>query len=432
MPFDDGFLDQTSTLRCLWIGRYIPYPADAGAKVYSAKMAESLAAAGATVRFMGFGSADAVPAESRGVEWHSIPNGKRSEIAALFSRLPNAAAIDATQTYRQALESQLSEQWDAIVLDGYGAGWALDRCLAYTYSVSPQPVLIHVSHNHEAALWASMAANAQAALPKKLALRHNAFKVRRLERRMVRNVDLLSTITEEDGDALLVGVPPETAPRLLTLTPGYAGASVANRTITQETARRVAIVGSFRWIVKQENLRRFVEIADPVFAQNGIALDVFGDVPERLQSELKARTHATEFHGFVDDPTAALAHARMAVVPEVFGGGFKLKFLDYMFARVPVATLSDAAAGLPDALRSAMIVRGDLQTLVQGIVAEIDRFTELNERQQRAFELAQTLYRWGDRGRHLRQAIVQIQREHRAHRQMTPEALNSLSASPVK
>ena len=423
--------EPSRALKCLWIGRYIPYPADAGAKVYSAKLAESLAEAGATVRFLGPGYTDAVPRDAQSVEWIGVPNGKGSAVAALFSRLPNAAAIDATHSYRQVLEEQLAERWDAIVLDGYAAGWALDRCLAYSYSFSPRPVLVHVSHNHEAALWRSMGIETQAALPKKLALRLNAMKVHTLERRLIRNVDLLTTITDEDGRALLEGVPESVGPLALTLTPGYAGSIVASRTIDAHTPRRVAIVGSFRWVVKQENLRRFIEVADPQFAKHGIVLDVIGDVPQALKAELQAQAQATEFHGFVDDPAAVLAQARMAVVPEVFGGGFKLKFLDYIFARVPVATLADAAAGLPQSLRSRMISRQDLSSLVEAIVTEIDRFDALNECQQQSFEIAQSLYQWSDRGRQLRQTIVQLQRDESAHRPAL-QTLKRFSASPVK
>src|SRR5688500_8570327 len=122
-------------MKCLWIARYIPYPMDAGAQVYSAKLAESLARAGAAVRILGFRSSDAVPrgttSNTPGVEWISVPKGRRSEVLALFSPLPNGAAIDATAAYAALLEEQLREHWDAIVFDGYGAGWALARCLKH-------------------------------------------------------------------------------------------------------------------------------------------------------------------------------------------------------------------------------------------------------------------------------------------------------------
>lgn len=399
----------STSMKCLWIGRYIPYPADAGAKVYSARLAEALAAAGVSVRFLGPGNTDGIPGSAAAVEWIGVPNDKRSELIALFSRLPNAAAIDATQTYRSLLDEQLQEHWDAIVLDGYAGGWALDRCLAYCYTHEPRPVLVHVSHNHEAAVWQSMTAQAQTSLPKRIVWWQNALKVQALEERVVRNVDLLTTITDEDAAALTASMPRSVPPpRTLTLTPGYHGTVAAPRIIDTNTPRRVAIVGSFRWAPKQENLRQFVQCADDAFARHGMALDIIGDVPETLQAELRAQTYATHFHGFVDDPGVVLAQARMAIVPELIGGGFKLKFLDYLFARIPIATLSAAATGLPQALRDEMLVRDDLEALVQGIVAGIDDFALLNRRQANAFELAKFMYRWEDRGQQLSQMLARI------------------------
>ena len=83
------------------------------------------------------------------------------------------------------------------------------------------------------------------------------------------------------------------------------------------------------------------------------------------------------FHGFVDDVTAFYMNAKpvIALVPEVIGGGFKLKFLDYIFGRVPVASISAAAAGLPVEVRQAtccspQIARCSLSTAV---IEHIDR-----------------------------------------------------------
>lgn len=393
-------------MKCLWIARYMPYPLDAGAKVYSAKLAEALAQAGAKVRFLGFGSADAAPA-SNGVEYLAVGGEQRSPWAALASRLPIAAAIDATPEYASLLEQQLRAEWDAIVLDGYGSGWALERCLDYVHEQPMRStVLVHVSHNHEAAAWRAMAREARGSILRRCVLWQNAMKVRALERRLVANVDILSAICAEDLAALDAKLPPEQA---LTLTPGYAGPSVDQRTIDARTPRRVILVGSFRWVLKQENLRRFVECADAIFHEHGIELDVVGEVPEALRSDLAAAARATNFHGFVVDMTPLLAQARIAVVPELIGGGFKLKFLDYFFNRVPVATLSSAAAGLPQALRATLLEADDLAGLVGRIVAAIDDVEQLNGRQARAFELARATYRWEDRGERLKHAIRALQ-----------------------
>ena len=101
---------------------------------------------------------------------------------------------------------------------------------------------------------------------KRLALRRNANKVRALERRIVRSMDLLTAITDEDLQSLGAGLDHN---RSLTLTPGYNGWIAGVRQIIAATPRRVIIMGSFHWIVKQENLARFVKTADPIFKKHG-------------------------------------------------------------------------------------------------------------------------------------------------------------------
>jgi glycosyltransferase involved in cell wall biosynthesis len=256
-----------------------------------------------------------------------------------------------------------------------------------------------------------MAREARVALPRRWVLWQNSLKVRALERRLTRSVDLLSVITPEDALTLGQQLPPQ---RVLTLTPGYSGFSAAERTIDAQTPRRVLLVGSFRWVMKQENLTQFVQRADHLLHQHGIELDVVGDVPEELLSRLRPHCKATHFHGFVTDIAPFLARARLAVVPEVIGGGFKLKFLDYFFGRVPVVTLTAAAAGLPKALREAMFNCTDLDAMVAALVTYIDRHAVLNEMQQRAWSASAALFRWGDRGTQLRQAITHVAHEWRA------------------
>jgi glycosyltransferase involved in cell wall biosynthesis len=379
---------------------------EGGAQVYSANLSQSLAKAGAFVRFMGLGTAAAVPGSAASVEWLAVPGGKRNAAMATLSALPIAAAIDATKAYRQMLETELQESWDAIVFDGYGTGWALDRCVAYCKDrLTHRPVLVHVSHNNEAMLWLAMGREARGSALKRLALRRNASKVATLERRMVRTVDLLTTITDEDrrtlGAAMVGG-------RSLSITPGYTGPIVSARRISAATPRRVLIMGSFQWIVKQENLTRFVEIADPVFQKQGIELDVVGDIPKSLLAALKARCRATHFYGFATEVAPYLDRARIGIVPESIGGGFKLKFLDYIFGRVPVATVSQAVAGLPEELRVAMLKNDTLAGLVDDIVAWIDRIDDLNRMQERAFALGSAQFDWNVRGERFLGAIATI------------------------
>ncbi|HEX7113999.1 MAG TPA: glycosyltransferase [Steroidobacter sp.] len=400
-------------MRCLWIGHHLPFPMDEGAKLYSGKLALAFARSGAFVRMLGFGDGTQAAEHGTRIECVSVPGTRRKTAAGLLSSMPLKAALDATPSYKALLEGQLAQPWDVIVLDNYSAGWALDRCLAHRQASDHAPILVHVSHNHEEKVWGSMARHASASIPHRLLLWQNHRKVSRLERRLARSVDLLTTITEDDARSFR-----ELRPEgpILTLTPGYDGPVVASRTITTETPRRAVIVGSFHWIVKRENLARFIASADRLFANHGIELIIAGDVPQDLRSSLEASVRATRFAGFLSDLSPVLSEARIAVVPELIGGGFKLKFLDYFFTRVPVATIGAAAAGLPVDLRKELLTSDDLDGLAGVIVGQIDQLETLNRMQEKAFALAQTLYRWEDRGSQLARAIERVRHDEAAGR----------------
>jgi len=410
-------------MKCLWISRDQPFPLDAGDKIYSANLAGALAEAGVAVSFLGFPAAGtgplSLPPVASPVHWLPITGAKHGQVKALFSVLPIAGAIHDTEAYRRVLSTQLQKTWDAIVFDSYGSGWALKHYLAtHRPSGQQRPVLVHVSHNQEGALWHDMVVNSEAKPLKKLALWQNWLKVRTLERFVLRHVDLTTAISSEDDVAFRTIAPERPT---LVLTPGYSGNRQPERIIDANCPKHVVLIGSFRWVVKQENLRQFIELADDAFHRHGIVFDVIGDVPESLLAELQPRVKATRFHGFVDDIAPYFARARLAVVPEVIGGGFKLKFLDYIFGRLPVATISGAAAGLPPDIRNNLLCSPDLATLVAAIVEHVDRLDVLNDMQSGAFEAAEQLFDWGDRGTELRDAIADCQKDRAGAPKLSPE-----------
>lgn len=391
-------------MKCLWIARDLPFPLDAGDRIYSANLARSLAQTGARIRFVGFPAPDNAPApRDWPVEWKAVDGHKRSAISALFSSLPSVAAVHAVPAYRRALDEEFRESWDAIVFDNYGSGWALQYYLAARGTRRGRnPILVYVSHNHEESVWRSMARNAKGSWARRLVLWQNYLKARALERTLTHHVRLITTITEEDGDAYRAR---RAEVELVTLPPGYSGGITGARSITARTPRRVAMLGSFRWLIKQENLRQFVHAADARFAAHDIVFDVIGETPEGLREELRSTASAVRFHGFVENPAHHFGEARLAVVPELIGGGFKLKFLDYIFGRVPVAAIEGATAGLPAAVRRHMFSRPDLPALVDVIVANIGNTALLDRMQSQAYDAASNLFQWSDRGVRLREAI---------------------------
>lgn len=393
-----------TALRCLWVARELPFPADSGDRLYTLGMARSLAQAGVEVTMIGHDvpPGTAVPAIER-LTFAPVAGGRIGRLRALLSRWPLMTSVQPTAAFRDRLAGLLAEPWDAIVIDQLGSGWALEPCRQTAAGTTARrPLLIHLSHNHETSVWSGMWRESATDPARRLVMYQNYHKVRTLERHLVRNIDLLTTITSLDADLYRAERPDVP---VLVMTPGYAGMPAPERAITADRPRRAVIVGSFRWVIKQENLRQFLAVADPLFARHGIGLDVVGDVPEPLAGELRAGLRATTLHGFVDDPAPILAGARLAIVPELIGGGFKLKFLDYLFGRLPVATISAAAAGMPEPVTRQMMMADTLPELAGRIVAAIDDVAALQAMQSRAFAAASHDFDWAVRGRQLAEAI---------------------------
>ena len=400
--------------RCLWLAREMPLPLVSGDRVYTHGLSQALARTGVDVTFLGHQDEQGRIAGDghQHLRYEGIVGGTRNYYwVALTSPLPITAAIHDTPAARHRLAEVFAGRqgsFDAIVLDQLGSGWALARIkrwISQSRRADPDfraPALIYLAHNHERVVWSDMARNASGSWPRRLAVRSNAGKVARLESQLLRDVDQVICITDEDANALVAD---GLRRRPFVITPGYAAKPAPPRSITQSTGRRVVMVGSFKWAIKEENLRQFVALADPAFARHNIRFDVIGKVPEPLRRSLQPKLRATTLHGFVQNTESLFSNARMAVVPEQIGGGFKLKVLDYIFGRMPVATIEAAAAGLPETVKDHLLKASDLRHLVDMIVANIDRYDRLNSMQSGALAQAQGAFQWDHRGVLLKEAI---------------------------
>jgi glycosyltransferase involved in cell wall biosynthesis len=393
-------------MKCLWIAREIPFPADSGDRIYTAQLSQSFAHANGELTFIGIADQHTKAAPNgSAMQWKSVDGGRYGTARSLLSTMPLVAAMHATERYRAELRTLYAQQWDAIVFDHYASGWALREFMRTSSAhAARRPRLAYVAHNHEEKVLRAVAADSDAGLIKRAGFWQNYFKVKAMERHMVDTVDVVTAITAEDAAAFTAQSP---GVKTLVLTPGYNGRVAEGRNIDASGPRHVIMVGSFRWAAKQDNLRQFLRIADGIFAKAGIVFDVVGDMPASLRKELEPGLKATVLHGFVDDPAPIYDKARIALVPEAIGGGFKLKFLDYIFQRLPVATLSDAVAGLPGELREQMIQSPDHASLAHAVVARIDDVAALETMQNTAFERARSLFRWSDRGQALLNALGQ-------------------------
>ncbi|MBV8536902.1 MAG: glycosyltransferase [Alphaproteobacteria bacterium] len=392
-------------MRCLWITFADPEPPHSGQFVYTAGLIRSFADAGAELHVLALSERNSYRRsglrEGR-VTWWLGGERRMPQWSSLGSRLPNIANRCRTPTMQRMLQERLDQHdWDAIVFDGLSAVWALEPVLRRYPDPARRPRIVHVSHNHEAST-RTLLPDSQSSFLKRQALRWDNVKIALTERALVRASDLVTAITPEDSDAYRREWPEKP---IEVLTPGYQGRAVDSRLITDRAPRRAVIVGTFDWIAKRINMEQFIRAADALFAQRGIQLQIIGSGDPGFIRSMQERVRATEFTGTVDRVETYLDEARVAIVPEQIGGGFKLKILDYVFNRIPILALHGSAAGVPLKNNESILFFSGHDELAGGVMRTIDELDRLNHLHDAAYSACRDQFDWSSRGQRLATAL---------------------------
>jgi len=379
--------------RWLWVTPSVTAHRSTGALVYSLSLAEAIAEHGVDVTCIGLGP-DAADSRGEGPTLISVDASVRPGWQRVASLLPNQTAATSVPSFRTRVEALLSERWDVVVVDGMQTAWVASKLVADRVGC-----VVYVGHNHEASMRMQIARSTPWSSIRRPLLELDALKTARLERAVVRRADVVSSISAEDLERFSEDAP---SARHVLVRPGWSGPIDRGEPKPMgDRPRRVGILGSFEWHPKQEGLRRFLTVADPVFARERIELVIAGKVPDDVRGALEGDLRATRFLGWVENPADVLAECRIGAIAEPLGGGFKLKALDYVFNDVAVASLSHSAAGLPFGAGSSMIVADDESSLVDAIAGVIDDPSFLQRVVLEARRIATDQFSWAAAARSL-------------------------------
>ncbi len=273
-------------MKLLWLTLADPHPADNGQFLYSAGLLRAAEMNGCAPCVIALRRPDVQgvkPSDST-VKWNLATHRPRSKWRALISRSPMLASRTKTATMRRLLRRHLrAESWDAIVFDGIAVGWAITPIIRQTSIQNRRPKLVYLSHNHEERVARFMARQGTSVF-KRVARHIDAFKIARLERKLVRHADLVTANTPEDR-AHFAEMRPGRAVEFVP--PGYSGPLTEERSVGADTPRRAIIVGSFHWGPKQRSMESFLKAADPIFADAGVELLIVGDSEKAFLDRLR-------------------------------------------------------------------------------------------------------------------------------------------------
>jgi hypothetical protein len=367
--------------RVVFITRFYPYPQRAGAWIYTAQMIALWSRLAQHIdvfcAIRGGEPSEPAPINER-VSYHFGELRVSSPLRYLLSGEPKAASDFCTNGNRQALFELLSKvRPDVIVVDHIGATWAMPVIERYLKQAPTHPTIIYVTHNAETETRLSIAR--QARFPSNLPQLFDAARIHSRDRDMLRLADLITCNTPQDLAAYLR----ERDVAGVVLNPIYTRSVVEARTLDTSLPRKIVIVSSFLWSAKLINLTRFLTVAAPIAAERGIEIHVVGRMTERDKTALGKSYPGIVFHGEVASVEPHIADARLGLLIDEAGGGFKHTALTYAFNRIPIGALRGA---LSESRWGQFCVLADTPGELVRLAADaIDDFKRLNAMQRGLF-----------------------------------------------
>jgi sugar transferase (PEP-CTERM/EpsH1 system associated) len=335
-------------VKLLVIDEGLPYPPDSGKRIRTFNLLKHLAR-DIDIVYLSFGSDSAASSEaiaamnSLGVDCRIVEQKLQEKSGVtfgwklfvnLFSRYPYIVTSHFKSKFLERLTEIIADFDPAIVL----AEWT--PYAKYLDGLENVKKIV-VAHNIESRIWRRYHEN-ESNLLKKVYIGIQAGRVERFEQEIWRNVDgiiSVSPLEKKEIESRADGVPVELVEN---------GVDTDYFAPSNETVERgsLVFVGSMDWRPNQDAAEHFIKSIFPLIKKeiDGARAYIVGRKPPSFIRGMAAED--VVITGTVDDVRPYLEKASVMVVPLRVGGGSRLKILEAMAMRKPVASTSVGAEGL--------------------------------------------------------------------------------------
>ena len=330
----------------------LPHMQSTGGEIASQAFIDAMRNCGHDVVVFGFMRTVApVPVGSMAVQMRAIESRAAGLmpyawlLQALLRRRPYGCQKFVSAPYLDQLRHQARDgKADVLVLDHARMGWLLPYAGVLARSV------VLIAHNHEAKLCADQA-RASGGVLRRHVFRRESRLFERLETVLARQVDQIWTLSAGEQAAFqrMAGSIDKV---VLMAVPGLAhSAETGSGTNPVEPEFDIGLLGTWDWSVNGQGLDWFVEKVVPKLPAH-LQIRVAGRGSERINGiypNLKGL-------GYIDNPAAFTAKARVLAIPTTVGSGIQLKTINAISAALPTVSTMIGARGidaLPDYVRLA-------------------------------------------------------------------------------
>lgn len=327
----------------------VPYPANSGKRLRSLNLVLPLAERHrityiARCQSSAEGDAAAAFLRSKGIAPIMVhaPLARKSGVmfygrlaANLVSTLPYAIATHQPPEMRAAVEAHLAKG----PVDLWQVEW-----LGYLHAVAGLPgCKVLTAHNVESLIWRRYA-ETEAATLKRAFVREQWRKMVAYERQAFQSVDRVVTVSDEDARCARDLYGKIAASRV----DNGVDADFFSGIEADLSSRQILFLGALDWRPNLDAVEIMIREVMPqvLAAAPNASLCVVGRSPPAWLADLIARSPGITLNANVPDVRPFMAQSAMMAVPLRIGGGSRLKIIEALAARLPVASSAIGAEGL--------------------------------------------------------------------------------------
>ena len=337
-------------MKILQLSARLPYPLTDGGAIGIYNIAKALAAEGHEVTFVSFPlddpamTAEAVRDMSRFCRVRltalPLPSRLRTLVRTIFRGAYPVERRMMPEMFRLLKALVEGETFDLVHLDHSHVG----KYGLWLKSEFGLPIILR-QHNFETLIYERFAKYEKSAL-KRIVARVHATRLRRIETIILRGVDAVAAITEEDVE-LMKAVAPDAKYCVIPAGVDLAYFALTDQSLVEKNS--ILWVGGLDWDPNKDAFSYFArEILPTIFeADRTIKFRAIGSCTDQVdESSLRScGLNEIELLGRVEDIRPFLARSAVMVVPLRIGGGMRVKLLEFFAAGKAVVSTHVGAEG---------------------------------------------------------------------------------------
>ncbi len=258
-----------------------------------------------------------------------VPFVYKNIFAIGFSKYPAMISNRKTPQMIQAVQNILNmEKYDAIIVNMFRLSYLIEYIQGYS------GVKIFISHNVESQLSKSTYKYQHNKI-KKLAYYLDYLKTKYYENKYLAKFDALTTICDIDKELFSKMLPQ----KHIEVLPPVINIDECNIS-TEKEEDKFILCGAFHWEPKFINLQLLLHARNiSLFKERGYELMIVGRANEKDVEYINRHYEGIYMTGTVDSVVPYYEKSRISIVPELVGGGFKLKIAEAVQYRKPIVAI---------------------------------------------------------------------------------------------